>query len=1128
MLRAVRSSRVFRQLLASSVILVLAVATGIVSAGAADAADSRPLLRFPDIHHNTVVFVHGEDIWTVPVEGGVATRLTIHDGEERFPKFSPDGELIAFTGDYDGNSDVYVMSRHGGDITRVTFHPGGDVVVGWHPTSGKILFSSARSSFSRFVRLFLINPDGTGLEEVPIHEAAWGSYSMDGRRIAYNRVGREFRTWKRYQGGNEQNVYIYDVDSKKDGMFTDWAGTDRTPMWGGASIYFSSDRDRTLNLYALDPATGDVKQLTSHTEYDVRRPSIGPAPMNASSKFEFAVVYELGGELHYYETYKGETRKIPVEIMSDSPEARPYMKKVSGSVNGIDISPSGKRALVTARGEVFTVPLKHGPTRNLTQSSGARDKDAAWSPDGRHVAWISDESGEYEIWMGDPKGETEPVKLTTHKDGYRHTLRWSPDSKKIAFADQTLRCWILDVKSGKLTEVDKAEYEHVDVSVDLKPIHDFAWSPDSRYLAYSKLTAELVYQVFVYDVGAGKTHTASDGLFNDFGPAWARDGKHLFFVSNRRFSPTLGDFEWEMVYKDMAGIYVLTLAAGGEALLVPESDEELADNGDDNGDGDGDGDGDKKDKDKKKSKEVTVTIDWDGLAGRIETLPLERGNYRGLQAGDKGLFFLNREEGDFNRFEFRAVRDMDLYRWEYEDREEVSVIEGVREYKLSADGKSIVYRKSRGVGIIKSSAKESKGEKLDLSDMKMSLDPRAEWMQIFDEAWRMERDFYYEPGMHGLDWPAMREKYGRLVPSASCRQDMRFIIGELIGELNTSHTYVYGGDRRRRADRVNVGMLGVDWEVDEELGRYRFRKIYRVPDWTREVIPPLTRPGIDVQSGDYLLAVNGREVTADRNIYSYFQGLAGEQVRILVSSEAPKKGTPKNAREFVVEPIRGERTLRYLDWVEHNRAVCNDASDGQIGYIHLPDTYLGSAREFPKYYYSQLRKKALVIDGRFNGGGLDPYMFLHRLRNVPLAYWTRRYSADQTIPDFTLNNAHMVCLTNRQAGSGGDMLPMEFQILGMGPVIGTRTWGGLVGVSMFYRLVDGGGLSCPDYRIYTPDGEWIVENEGVTPDIIVDLDPKEVFEGLDAQLMKGIEELKKMIAADPRPWPKHPEFPKDR
>jgi tricorn protease len=1104
-------------------VIVLAAASAVVR------AEDRPLMRFPDIYGDTIVFVHGEDIWSVPATGGVATRLTINDGEERFPKFSPDGEWIAFTGEYDGNSDVYVMSVYGGDITRVTWHPGYDEVVGWHPTRNKILFRSSRVSYGRFYRLFLANPDGTGIEMLPIHEAAQGSYSPDGARIAYNRVSREFRTWKRYQGGNEQNVYVYDFDTKEDAMLTDFAGTDRIPMWGGATIYFSSDRDRTLNLYSLDPATREVKQLTHHKDYDVRRPSIGPAPPGASSKMEYRIVYELGGTLQVYDTYKGETREVPVEIKADDPEARPYLKNVSGNLQGVDISPSGKRALIVARGEVFTVPQKKGPTRNLTNDSGAREKDAAWSPDGRRIAYISDKDGEYNLYLADPMSRGAASKLTDFRDGYRHTVRWSPDSKRLAFADQTLTCYILDVDAKKVTKVDKAEYENVDVSVDLKPIYDFAWSPDGRYLAYSKLTKELVYQVYIYEVGSGKIHLASDGMFNDFQPAWSRDGKHLFFVSNRHFDPTLGDFEWEMVYKNVAGIYALTLAKDGGALLPPESDEETGATGKE-------GDKGKDKKEKKKSEEVTVSIDWDGLPGRIERLPLEAGNYRYPAANDKGLFYLNSDHGDFNRFEFRNRPPMDLHRFEFEDREEHTVIEGIDEYRLSADGKSVVYRKGDDVGIVESSAKDCKGKSLDLSGLEMHLDPRAEWEQIFNEAWRMERDFYYEPNMHGVDWAAMRERYGRLVPSASCRQDIRYLVGELIGELNTSHTYVYAGDRRRRAESVNVGMLGVDWEVDESAGRYRFRKIYHVPDWTREIVPPLLRPGVDVREGDYLIGVNGQAVTADGNVYSYFQGLAGQQVRILVGNSAHQRGSEtvlpvpdgKNVREYVVVPLRGERTLRYLDWVEHNRAVCNAESDGQIGYIHLPDTYMGSAREFPKYYYSQLRKKGLVIDGRFNGGGLDPYIFLHRLRTKPVAYWTRRYSHDQTIPDFAINNAHMVCLTNRQAGSGGDMLPMEFQMLRMGPVIGTRTWGGLVGVSMFYTLIDGGRMTCPDYRIYTPDGHWIVENQGITPDIVVDLEPKQVFEGYDAQLMRGIEELKKMITADPRPWPKHPPFPVDR
>ena len=466
---------------------------------------------------------------------------------------------------------------------------------------------------------------------------------------------------------------------------------------------------------------------------------------------------------------------------------------------------------------------------------------------------------------------------------------------------------------------------------------------------------------------------------------------------------------------------------------------------------------------------------------------------------------------------------MHLYSFSFKDQKENTVIKSIDGYKVSADGSSIVYKKGNSVGIIKSSAKDSKGEKLDLSDLRMWFDPLQEWTQIFNETWRMERDFYYDENMHGIDWLAMKKKYGKLIPFASCRQDIRFIIGELIGELNTSHTYVFGGDVQRKADRVNIGLLGVDWQVDKKSNRYQFRKIYAVSDWTSQVFPPLSKPGVNVKNNDYLLAVNGVEVTADKNIYSYFQNLAGKPTTILVNSTSTKAG----AKEYTVKPLRSEHTLRYLNWVEHNRLVAEKKSDGKIGYLHLPDTYLGSAKEFPKYFYSQTRKQGIIVDGRFNGGGLDPDIFLQRLDKKVLAYWTRRYSHDQTTPA-VVTRAHTVCITNRQAGSGGDMLPMEFQMKKMGPVIGTRTWGGLVGVSMFLSMIDGGGLSCPDYRIYDPNGKWIVENTGVTPVIIVDLDPVEVSNGYDAQLEKAIEVLMKKITEDPRPWPKHEAIPVDK
>jgi len=1083
------------------VLLVTLVVVPDIEAGIS--SEQRPLMRFPDIHGDDIVFVYGEDIWSVSTEGDVAKRLSIHDGEERFPKFSPDGTKIAFTGEYDGNADVYVMNVHGGDITRITYHPGYDEVVGWHPLKNKILFRSARHSFSRFNRLFLISPDGTGLEELILHEASQGSFSPDGTKIAYNKVSRENRTWKRYRGGTAQEIYLYDFEKNEDRNLTNFEGTDRIPMWIGNNIYFSSDRDRVLNIYVCDTRTGKIEQITQHTEFDVRRPSMG------GNK----IVYELGGSLWLLDVNTRQSKQISVEISADAPEVRPYLKKVDKNITGFDCSPSGNRALIIARGEVFTIPKKEGPTRNLTRDPGAWDKDAVWSPDGKTIAYFSDKSGEYEIYLVDPQGKKEAVSLTHHESGYRHTLRWSPDSKKIAFADQTLRCFYLDVTTKKITEVDKAYYENVDVSLNIKPIYDFSWSPDSRYLAYSKMDEDLVYKVYVYSLETGKANCVSSGIFNDFGPVFSKDGEHLFFISNRRFSPTFCDFEWEMVYKKVAGIYCLTLKKDGKSLLPFKSDEEDIKTAKESGK-----EGEKKDK-----KEPYIIIDFKGLSERIEALPLPRGNYRSLAVNKSSIFYLNKDEGDFNRFEFRAIGPQTLYTFSFDERKEKTVIEGINGYKLSADGSHIVYRKDRTIGIIEASAKNSKGKKLNLSGLKMWYDPLAEWKQIFNEAWRMERDFYYDPKMHGLDWEAMREKYGQLLSYASCRQDIQYIIGELIGELNTSHTYVYGGDRQRRGDRVNVGMLGADWEIDEASNRYCFKKIYLVSDWTREILPPLAKPGINIKEGEYLLQVNGAEVTADRNIYSYFLDLAGKQVTLLVNS----KPTQTGAREVTVKPIGSERILRYLDWVEHNRLIAEEASNGQIGYLHLPDTYLGSASEFPKYFYAQTRKKGLIIDGRFNGGGLDPDIFLQRLDKKLLSYWTRRYSHDQTTPAI-VTRAHMVCLTNRQAGSGGDMLPMEFKMLGMGPVIGTRTWGGLVGVSMWISLIDGGGLSAPDYRIYDPEGKWIVENVGVEPDIVIDLQSAEMARGYDAQLMKGIEVLLKKIKEDPRPWPEHEPFHIDK
>lgn len=1072
-----------------------ALSLSAVFSAAAGEPGRGPLLRYPDIRGGQAVFVLGGDIFTVPAAGGRAVRLTFHEGDERYPKLSPDGKWIAFTGDYDGNADVYIMAAEGGPVRRLTYHPGNDEVVGWHPVNGKILFRSGRAHWTGQYQLFLVDPGGKNLERLPLHEAGWGCFSPDGRRIAYTRVATEDRTWKRYRGGLAPELYIYDFQSATDRKLTDFPGTDAFPLWFSGGIYYNSDRDGVLNLFRIDPAGGASEQLTANRDYDARRPSGDGTTL----------IYELGGTLQLYEVATGKQRPLPVTVDTELPETRPYFKNVRDFITSVDLAPGGERALVVARGEVFTVPRKEGVTRNLTRDSGANDRGAVWSPDGKWIAYFSDKEGEYDLYLADPLGEKPPRRMTRFGDGFRHNLRWSPDSRKLSFTDQALQLFYIDIDSSKLTLVDRAGFEPVDVALERKPIADAAWSPDSRFLAYSKIGPDLVSRLYIFPLETAQPLLVGSGLFNDFGPAFSRDGEHLFFVSNRNFVPTYCDFEFDLVYKKAALIYALTLRRDGPPLLPPILDAPPPGAG----------------KEKAEDKPVLVRIDFPGLYERIEALPLDAGNFRELAAGKEGLFYLDAAEGDFNRFEFRDLPPRTLVFFNFSDRKTRPVIEGVEAYRLAADGSHLVYKKGAEVGILETSAEKSPGAACPLQDLTVRLDPQAEWKQIYREAWRMERDFYYDPNMHGLDWKAVGDKYGGLIERASSRQDVGVLIGEMIGELNTSHTYVFGGDRRRRAERVSVGLLGADFAADPASSRYRIARILRQADWTDNNRPPLVRPGVDVREGDYLLSVDGVEVTTDREVYAFFQNLAGKAVRLVVNDRPQAEG----ARQATVVPLDSESSLRYQDWIEHNRQAVERESGGKLGYLHLPDTFTGAAREFGRFY-GQTQKAGLVIDGRFNGGGLDPDIFLRRLSASPLYYWTRRYSHDQTTPAVA-TTAHLALLTNRQAGSGGDMLPGEFQLRKLGPVIGTRSWGGLVGVSMFISLIDGGGISAPDYRIYLPDGRWTIENEGVRPDIEVDLDPAEMARGVDAQLTAAIRYLMEKIAALPRPWPQHEPFPVD-
>ena len=620
-------------------------------AAIASAQEARPLMRYPDICDDLIVFTYGRDIWTVPQEGGMAERLTLHEGEEYNPKFSPDGSLIAFSAEYDGNDDVYIMDRYGGNIKRLTYHPGRDVVVGWNPANNKIIFNSARKGGIEYNHLFMIAPDGTGLEDVPLFECALGSFSEDGKRIAYNKVNRLYRTWKRYYGGTASDVYLYDFETGIQKQLTDFRGEDRLPMWLGNKIYFSSDRNGTLNIYSYDLVTEEINQVTQHNYYDVRFPSGNKS----------RIVYELRGTLHVLDIHTGQDRQVDIQIGADAPEVRPYFRDVSDMITGMALSPAGQRALLVARGEIFSLPSEKGQTLNLSNNSGSREKDAVWSPDGTKIAYISDISGEYEIYIVDRKGESSPVKLTTHTSGYRHTLKWSPDSRKLAYADETLRCYYLNIDTRKITEVDKADYEHMDVSQDVKAISDFSWSPDSRYIAYSKLNEDLLYRIYIYSLEQNRNYQISSDQFSDFNPVFTPDGNHLIFISNRRFDPVFCDFEWEMVYKKIAGIYALTLQKNGQPLFPYINDEEesadqqTADNPVDQNDN-------------------KTIIDFEGLYQRIEPFPVDNGNYRGLTVNDDFVFYLNSEDGDYNPFEFRSWGPRKLYAFSFEDREEKEIV----------------------------------------------------------------------------------------------------------------------------------------------------------------------------------------------------------------------------------------------------------------------------------------------------------------------------------------------------------------------------------------------------------------------------------------------------------------------
>jgi tricorn protease len=1052
------------------------------------------LLRFPAVYDNQVVFSFAGDLYTVSSSGGTARKLTNDIGYEMFPRFSPDGKHIAFTGQYDGNTEVYLIPAEGGIPKRVTYTATLDrddvsdrmgpnnIVMSWRDNE-TIVYRSRQREFNDFKgHLFSVNVNGGLSEQLPLPRGGFCSFSPDGSKMAYNRVFREFRTWKRYRGGQADDIWIYDFKNKTTTNITNDPSQDIIPMWYGDKVYFISDRDSKMNLYSYDFNTKETKKHTSFTEFDIKFPSIG----------NNAIAFENGGYIYLFDLKTEETKKLSININEDFSIGRGGIIDVSKNVTNFEISPDGKRALFGARGEIFTVPVKDGPTRNLTNSSGVHERNSKWSPDGKWISYISDVTGEDEIYVVQQDGLSNPVQLTKNSSNYKYSVLWSPDSKKILWNDRAQTLHYVDVESKKVVKVDEAEAFE---------FNSFSWSPDSRWIVYSKPEVETFSKLYLYSVDDAKTTPITDGWHDAFGAEFSDDGKYIYFVSRRNFSPTYGQTEWNHIYTDMMKIYLVTLTKDTKSPFEPKSDEVAIKS---------DSKEDKKDEKKESKPEVKVKIDFDGIMDRVAEVTPSAGFYWGLTSAGNKLYYQKRSTGN-------SKPNLTLYDFEKKKETELGEIQG---YEISADKKKMMVLQAQSYAIIDlPTAKIEIKERLNLSDMKMKLDRYSEWNQIFNESWRQMRDFFYAPNLHGVDWIAMREKYQPLVKYVNHRMDLTYIIGEMIGELNAGHAYVGGGDHPK-PERIKLGLLGAQLEKDAS-GYYKIKKILKGQNWDNSLRSPLTEIGVDVKEGDFIIEVDGKSTKEMNDIYELLVNTAGKQVALTVNFSPKAEGS----RKVVVVPTGDELQLYYFNWVQTNVEKVNKATDGKVGYIHIPDMGVGGLNQFVKYYYPQLKKEGLLIDVRGNGGGNVSPMIAERLKRE-IAMIT---IARNTVPNVDPSGMHLgpkVAMLDEFSASDGDIFPYRFKHYKMGKLIGKRSWGGVVGIRGSLPFVDGGYLNKPEFSRYDIEGkEWIMEGYGVDPDIFVDNDPALEYEGIDQQLNKAIEEILEELKNNPPKLAPPPPYP---
>jgi tricorn protease len=1110
--------------------IVLAIATFLTTA----TAQSNPplLLRMPTVSKTQIVFNYGGNLWIVSRDGGDARRLTSDIGEDIDPAFSPDGSMVAFTGQYDGNKDVYVVPAAGGVPKRLTYHPADDLVVGWTPDGKKVLYASWGNSFrhSEF-QLYTISVEGGFPTELPLPVAVEASYSADASHLAYVPHVQWQSAWKRYHGGQTTPIWIVDLkDSSLEAKIPRDNSSDHYPMWVGDTIYFLSDRNGPVSLFAYDTKTKQVSEALHSDGLDFKSASAGPS----------AIVIEQFGAIKLYDLETHQARNISIHVSGDIDAVRPHFAKVEPKrIQNFGLSPSGARAVFEAWGEIFTVPTDKGDIRDVTRSPAVADRDPAWSPDGKSIAYFSDESGEYELAIREQSGlgDVRHINLG-NPPSFFYTPTWSPDSKKIAYTDKRLNLWYVDLDNPKPKLVDTDYFGGFGTTQVSQ-----TWSPDNKWIAYTRQLPSGMHAVFVYSLDQAKSFQITDGMSDALNPVFDKNGKYLYFTASTDTALSTAGLDMSSdAHPVSRSVYVTVLSRDEKSPLAPESDEEKAkdqnkaeekdkDQQNDTGKksakdktrSDEKSADDKSASDKEKEKPVIVKIDFEGISQRILSLPIPAENYVNMLGGKSGILFLAEGPMVFTEENY-GKPNLTLQKFDLSKRKVDKWVEDVSDFTISENGDKILYRKDDSWTTIGTDEPPSSGGPpkpgfgpLKLDDWQVYVEPRVMWRQIYNETWRIERDFFYDPHYHGLDLDKAKKKYEPYLDGIASRGELTYLFNECLGEMTVGHMFVRDGEKPQ-PKKVKGGLLGADYTL--ENGRYRVAKVYDGENWNPGLQAPLTQPGVNVKAGDYILAVNGRELHSSDNIYSFFENTAGQQVVVKVGPNPDGK----DSRDVTVVPVASEENLRHLAWIENNRRRVDEATGGRVAYVYVPNTAGAGFTSFNRYFFAQVGKQAAIIDERYNEGGQLADYIVDYLRRPLMSKVVTREGHDWSSPSEAIYGPK-VMMINEMSGSGGDALPWYFRKAGIGPLIGKRTWGGLVGIGGYPELIDGGSVTAPRAAIYGLKGEWEVENHGVPPDVDVEMDPAAWRQGRDTQLEKAIQVVMQELKEHPLPEVKRPPYP---